>query len=150
MTVVKQNSIVFGSTRTLNAVDSHAWNWQKSLDVQLFRKLFRENLHNMAFKQPTATYVATPPPSSPVINYNKNVYVGRRGKIWSRFLSFLEWIKYFNQLFIDMLCTTYSNNKYQRHCLSRKTDKHLLMWLQTYQLMLTNSIDRYIEKKAVI
>ena len=33
MIVVKHNSIVFGSTRTLNAVDSHAWNWLKSLDV---------------------------------------------------------------------------------------------------------------------
>ena len=26
MIVVKQNVIVFGSTRTLNAVDCHAWN----------------------------------------------------------------------------------------------------------------------------
>ena len=26
MIVVKQNSIVFGSTRNLNVVDSHAWN----------------------------------------------------------------------------------------------------------------------------
>ena len=34
------------------------------------RKLFRENLHNMAGKQPIATYVATPPPSFFVIGLN--------------------------------------------------------------------------------
>ena len=33
---------------------------EKNLDVQLFSKLFRDNLHNMACKQPIANYVATP------------------------------------------------------------------------------------------
>ena len=60
MIVVKQNVKVYGSTRTLNVIDSHAWNLKKILDVQLFSKLFRENLHNMACKQPITTYVATP------------------------------------------------------------------------------------------
>ena len=32
MIVIKQNSIVFGSTMTLNAVDSLTWNWHKPLD----------------------------------------------------------------------------------------------------------------------
>ena len=60
--VVKQNSIVFGSTRTLNAVDSHTWNKLQPLDIQLFRRLSRENQHTMACRKPIATYVVRPTP----------------------------------------------------------------------------------------
>ena len=44
MIAVKQNVIVFGSTRTLNVVDSHAWNSQKKLDGNVVKKENGEKL----------------------------------------------------------------------------------------------------------
>ena len=44
---------------------------KKKLVVQLFSKLFGENLHKMACKKPIATYVATPTSSR-----NKTIRAG--------------------------------------------------------------------------